>query len=257
MAPSDRISLARLYEIVDGLARRKPKRHWLKDFEQGIAVDRLKLKHFLHIEEDLAGLDAAAWGYIKKEILGRSDRWNMERGWEEVLNIANEAKAYRYLKDLGCSDISFISRTKDHKTPDLQARHNGTLVLCEVKTLNILSDEANARQHSLARDIQLKLPEAFFKKMRSRFNDAAGQIDAFDAEAETRRIIFAVVNFDDNLNEYLSEHMHQIHAELMTWPAGDIEYVFDVKPRFYSATPLGPPGHRFVFAKDRIWRQIT
>jgi hypothetical protein len=62
----------------------------------------VKRKHFLHLEAELAGLDTAAWTYLRAQVLPLFERRHEVRGWQAAFDKLNEAKGYNYLARMGC-----------------------------------------------------------------------------------------------------------------------------------------------------------
>lgn len=172
-----RADLPRLHELLDSPAKPNRRRAYVRDFEAAIAVDPLRLRRFEAIEADLAGLDALAWSHLKTLVAGRFAQAAPQHGWQQAFDILNEAKAYRYLVDLGCTEVMFLPAGMT-KMPDLQARDGAKRVLCEVKTI-IASMRAT-----------------FWKKLATRLTDARMQIDAFSPDSNSRRIIYVVLMLD-------------------------------------------------------------
>ncbi len=143
-----RSELSRVYELHDLIQNPRPPGAYFRDFDSSLAEYPQKRKQFGDIERDLQGLDSAAWAYLKAEAVSRLMARDVKRGWQALFDILNQAKAYNYLKGLGCTNIAFIpvSRAKGRQTPDLEAELNSVKVLCEVKTINISEEEAARRQ---------------------------------------------------------------------------------------------------------------
>ncbi len=126
--------------------------------------------------EDLAVLDEAAWSALKSAAAQCSARMS-PRHLEPLFHLLNEAKGYRYLASLGCTEIAFVTASYDRKTPDLRATLNGRAVICEVKTLNMRDEE----------------PSVFLAgKFTKIVAEAKAQLDACAADA--RQIVYIVLN---------------------------------------------------------------
>ena len=127
-------------------------------------------------EAYLAGLDDAAWQAMNVAAVERLRR-APKRGWDQLFDLLNEAKAYAALKTLGCTEISFVTRTTARKSPDLWATWNGQMVLCEVKTIEV--------RHT-------PVPEDFFTgKLAWTIAEAKAQLDAFGTD-DARKIVCLV-----------------------------------------------------------------
>ena len=108
-------------------------------------------------------------------------------------------------------------------------------ILCEVKTINPSDAEAMARTMGAVRGIQGDLPPQFFDKLRSTLETARLQMASYHAGA-ARQIVYVILNFDDNLHEYLEAYEPQLQAFASSIAADCLEILFDVKPKFYCAT---------------------
>jgi hypothetical protein len=129
---------------------------------------------------------------------------------------------------------------------DLKGRLGTESVLCEVKTINPSDDEVNARSQMTARSVQGDLPQEFFNKLTSTLKTASTQMDAYCQNAASRKFIYVILNFDDNFQEYVERYMMQLRDFCATADLPCVEIVFDVKPKFYSATSESPPSQLFV-----------
>ena len=150
------------------------------------------------------------------------------RGWEQLINIFNQARAHNYLEDEGCSLICFIPRERNQglKTPDLKAVLNGRNVLCEVKTINASQAEIDRRQAGRVGSSTDLLDSGFLSKLDKTLRGAKCQMNFYDADESVRRIVFVVVNFDDNIGEYKHCLYAQIDSHLADSSIQGIETAF-------------------------------
>ena len=133
------------------------------------------------LERELKGLDPDAWAVLKTEALPYLTRKDSNgRGWQQLFDILNQARAYNYLTGIGCSNVRFVPRSNS-ETPDLEGMLNGQRVLCEVKTINPSTEEVRARQSPAARKIKNYLEDGFFRKFQSDINKAKKQMSAYDS----------------------------------------------------------------------------
>jgi hypothetical protein len=250
-----RHELPRIYELRDSLANPSSQNTYFQDFENSIAAHPVKRKHFIHIEADLSGLDLVAWTYLKTEVAHLFERKDPKRGWQAAFDKLNQAKAYNHLGRLGCADVEFIpeSTASGEKTPDLQGRLGTIRVLCEVETINPSDNEAIARGQIIARVIPGRLPDAFFRKLAATLTAAELQMDSYCPDTDVRRIVYVILNFDDNLHEHFEDYLQQLRSFLGAAPLPKVEIVFDVKPKFYSATSDTPASQLFVRSTDGSW----
>jgi hypothetical protein len=232
-----RKELPRVYELQDLIQNPPPSSAYFRDFEGTLSEWPQKRKQFADIESDLQGLDSEAWSRLKEEAASLLTARNEKRGWQALFTILNQAKAYNYLKRLGCTNVKFIpaSRIKGQKTPDLQADLDSVKVLCEVKTIGISEIEATRRHGGGVGESTDRLEEGFFNKLTSDLLRAKSQILAFGADRATRKIAYVVVNFDDRLHEYADRYQIQISQYVAANPVPELEIVFEIKPPFYAA----------------------
>ena len=109
-------------------------------------------------------------------------------------------------------------------------------MLCEVKTINVSDVERKHRRDGTVRDISTVLSDEFFRKLKSSLQTAKNQMDAYTLAAETRKIAFVVINYDDILHEFAENHAKQIRAFIETNPLIHLEIEFSAKPPFYGST---------------------
>jgi hypothetical protein len=150
----------------------------------------------------------------------------------------NEAKGYNHLVSIGCTNVEFIpvSSVNGQRTPDLQGDLAGARVLCEVKTINMSEVEATRRTSGAVGSITLQLPDGFFRKLTSDIETAKSQMAAYDADNSVRRIVYIIVNFDDNQHQYEDAYFAQINYFIAAKYMLKIEIVFHIKPPYYSGT---------------------
>jgi hypothetical protein len=233
-----RNELPRVYELRDMAQSPPSPKAYFHDFDNKLQDDRIRLKHFRDIEAELEGLDAAAWNHLKMQLSPLLSVRAEGRGWQPLFDKLNEAKGYGHLVSVGCTNVAFVpvSPVKGKRTPDLQGELSGTKVLCEVKTINISKVEATRRATGAAGTITLQLPEGFFNKLKSDLEAANAQMIAYDSGESVRRIVYIVVNFDDNLSQYADDYSAQINSFIAANFVSGSEIVRHIKPRYYSAT---------------------
>jgi hypothetical protein len=249
--------LARIQEIRDCVLACRRVGTYFDDWDRSLASNPVKYKHFLHIEAELAGLDAAAWAHLKSQVVPLFANDHNIRGWQAAFDKLNEAKGYNYLTRLGCTDVAFIP-VSSHKTPDLRGKLGPQNILCEVKTINPSDLEASRRRAILSGKnvvftIQASLPDGFFQKLTATIDVANAQMTAYCSHYAGRRIAYVILNFDDGLNEYSNEYIGQVQEFLDQAVLPRSEIVFDVKPSYYSATSESIASQRFLYTLDRLW----
>ncbi len=189
-----RNELPRIYELRDLLPNPLPPDAYFRDLDSTLATIPQKLKQFLDIESDLQGLDAAAWAYLKAELVPLLTAKHETRGWQQLFDKLNQAKAYNDLVSIGCTGVRFIpeSKKKGQRTPDLEALLQGQQVLCEVKTINVSKDEANRLHSGGVGGPTDPLPEAFFGKLELSLTEARAQTQAHSTSTDTKRIAYII-----------------------------------------------------------------
>lgn len=196
---------------------------------------------YLRWEKELQGLDSNAWEFLKGEAspyLVHKDRGG--RGWQQLFDILNQARAYNRLKTLNCSSVRFIPRAEKQglRTPDLEAALGAEKVLCEVKTIGISQEEVRARNYFTVRSIAIRLEDGFFRKLRSDILDAKDQMDAYDAMGTAQQYVYINTCFDDFLAQCKEEYFRQIDQYLSDYPIPAVKLVFhNDHTAFYK--PLG------------------
>jgi hypothetical protein len=106
-APSEamrREEFPQIFEIRDLLPRDLPEGVRFPALDGTIVEYPQKRRLLRDIENDLRGLDAAAWAALKAKVppLLRKHR---TRVWEPLYDTLNEAKAYNYLTRVGYTDV--------------------------------------------------------------------------------------------------------------------------------------------------------
>jgi len=201
------------------------------DLEDG---NRIQAKHVREIESDLQGLDDAAWGLLKLDLIPLLGKRHPERSWQPLLNKLNEARGYNYLVRIGCADVQFVPRSSS-RTPDLKGRLWSSTVLCEVKTINPSDDEFTAREDHSVRSIAIQLPAAFFNKLGSTLRTARDQMTIYSEGADTKKIVYLVIDYDDILHQFAPTYSKQLEAFFAQRPVPGLDVELDIKPPCYWA----------------------
>ena len=231
-----RAELPRVYQLIDLIEDRAHHDSYFQNFEHSIEEESEKRRAWLAREEELKRLAPEAWNFLKNEALPYlTARSHRGRGWEQLISILNQTRAYNFLLDSGCSEIRFIPRIKGKETPDLETKLDGIPVICEIKTINKSQQEAKARQSGAPRTILASLELGFFKKLTSDLKKAKSQMVSYTNTPGVRHIAFVVVNFDDFLGEYKTAYYEEIDQYLAGKPVAEIEVVFfDQKTCFHN-----------------------
>jgi hypothetical protein len=209
--------LPRVYELRDLIACLTSPAAYFQDFDNSLRDEPSKMKVWHACEREFQRLGPDAWEFLKGEAVPYLMKPDPKgRGWEQLFNILNQARAYNFLIDLGCSEVRFIPRSHKNKakTPDLGARESDGKVLCEVKTLNISDEEVSRRLSGAVGSTVVDLNIGFFGKLMSGLHKAKEQMDLYDNSVVVRRIVYVIPHFDDFLGEYKTEYFQQIDQHL-------------------------------------------
>ena len=233
-APTEslRERLPRAFELKDLVETPAHPHAYFQGFEESLASRPLKLDAFLRLEGQLAYLDEQSWSDLKARAARHlvSTRREEGRGWQQLFDALNEARAYGYLLRRGCTDIRFVA-PGDTKRPDLEAQLDGRVILCEVKTLNI-SDQQAERNKRMESEVCLtkvtpSLPDEFLaNKLASTLERASQQLAGHDPARRAQWIVYVVLNLDPLAVDYEVEQYRQIDDYLAAHPVADAEVVF-------------------------------
>src|SRR5580692_10208277 len=104
-----RQQLPRLYELRDLIANPTSPGAYFQNLDNNLQVSPTAMQAFSDREKDFQGLDAAAWAYLKDEAVPYLSRKATNgRGWQQLFDILNQARAYNYLKSIGCASVRFV-----------------------------------------------------------------------------------------------------------------------------------------------------
>ena len=117
---------------------------------------------------------------------------------------------------------------------------DGARVLCEVKTINISNEEADARMsHNKVITPTIDLEEGFFRKLAEDIQKAKCQMDAYDPRSSTRKIVYLVANLDDLLGDCKERFFAQLDRHLIQNPVHGVELVLhNQKTPLYKAVVI-------------------
>lgn len=220
-----RTELSRLYELSDRIADPSSSDAYFRNFDQNLAHSDVK-DVYLRQERALQGLDDKAWEHLRGEalpLLIARDRRG--RGWQQLFDILNEARAYNYLKSLGCTNLRFIPRSHE-KSPDLEGSLALDRVLCEVKTINISDEEIAFRTGPpKVRSFPITVTAEFLKKLRATVETAKKQLLAFDHSRAAVHFAYLNLSFDDFLAERKEAYFKQIDDGLAETPVTGLRLV--------------------------------
>jgi hypothetical protein len=226
----------RIYELSDLVREPESEKAYFRNLDKSLAEWPMKREHYRELEAQLQGLDARAWADLKAEVAPLLMAKDPVRGWQPLIDILNQTRAFNYLQKIGCTGIQFIprSRTKRQRTPDLAAKLDSAKLLCEAKTVNISKGEAERRLTGGVGTTTDVLSPEFFRKLDHDIAQAKEQMTAHDPEA-ARRIVYVIINFDDLLHEYVDRYKTQIDDHMRGQGATGVDVVFDIKAAFSAA----------------------
>lgn len=235
--PVYRIELPRIYELRDLVPDPAPANAYFQNLDRSLSEIPQKLRQYRDLEQDLAGLDSAAWTFLKSEVTPLLLVKDEKRGWQPLFDKLNQVKAYNHLKRAGYETVSFIpsSSIAGRMTPDLEARKGAERALCEVKTINVSDVEAHRRLSGGVGQVTDQLEVGFFGKLTSDLVKAQAQMAAFDADPAVTKLAYVIINFDDSLHEYADRYREQIEGYMTSHPTRGLEVAFSWKPPFGSA----------------------
>lgn len=224
-----RAEFPRVYELFDLIDDRANPNAYGQNFESSIRKETSKRRFWKAREKELQLLDQRSWDFLKNEVVSYlTARDQRGRGWEQLFNILNQARAHNYLRDISCVDVTFIPpKSKDRvKRPDLEAIMDSNIVICEVKTINVSEQQAEAKQFGLVSETLPYLEPGFFRKLDNNLEKAKGQMQSYCDDAGAKHICFMVINFDDLFGEYKNNYYEQIDKYLAEHHLGETEIVF-------------------------------
>src|SRR3990170_8542747 len=124
-----RSELPRLFELRDLHPNPTHPDAYSQDFEKKLEI-RTALLQYRELEDAFKSLDDSGWESIKRRAIPHliSRTRSGGRGWQQLFDVFNEARAYQHLKQDGCTDIRFIEPGKTRK-PDIQVfEHTGVVL---------------------------------------------------------------------------------------------------------------------------------
>ncbi len=230
-----RSELPRIYELRDLLPDPIPANAYFQTVDKRLSECPLRFRHYRDLEQDLAGLDAAAWACLKSEVKPLLLVRDEKRGWTPLFDKLNQAKAYNHMKRAGYETVRFIEPIRGRMTPDLEAGNGPRSALCEVKTINVSDVEAHRRVSGGVGRVTDELEAGFFAKLSSDLARAQAQMLGFNADPTVVKLAYLVVNFDDSLHEYADRYGKQIERYMAEHPRPGLEVAFYWKPPFGNA----------------------
>jgi len=218
--------LPRLYELKDCVKDPNSPDAYFQNFDEKLAIPHVR-DSYLRSEWVLRELDSAAWEDLKKEAIPYLEKRNKKRsGWEQLFAILNQARAYRHLKAIGCTNLRFIPRSNKQKTPDIEGEFGMDRVVCEVKTINPSNGEIAALNGPpIARSLPMELAPEFLMKVRATIEQAGQQLSAYDRDGRAIHFAYLNISFDDFFAECKGQYFQLIDACLADAPVPGIRLV--------------------------------
>ncbi len=183
--------LPRIYEIKD-LCTNDTEHSYFNRLDNIITNSSLAKDFYKCLDDELFQLDHNSWDFFKSDIISEIATYDKNRGWFQLFNRLNEVKGFIYLKNIGCSNVKFIERSRE-KTPDLKGKLDEENIYCEVKTINISESEIEKRKKPKLRRCSYDLPDEFFNKLSKVIQSAELQF----FEKSEKNIIYIIINFDE------------------------------------------------------------
>lgn len=219
-----RADFPRLYELKHCIKDQNARKTYFQNFDQKLAIPHIK-DVYLRTEWALQELDGVAWQHLRNEAVPYLEREDNGRAWEQLFAILNEARAYRYLKSIGCTDLRFIPRSSS-RTPDLEGKLASDLVLCEVKTINPSDEEIASRNGPpRVRSLPVEVTPGFLRKLRATIDHASQQLSAYDREGTAIHFAYLNISFDEFFAERKDQYFKQIDVCLADGPISGIRVV--------------------------------
>lgn len=221
-----RAEFPRLYELNDCMKDPGCPEAYFQTFDEKLVIPHVR-DVYLRSEWALQELDPVAWESLKNEAIPYLERRDRKRGgWEQLFAILNQARAYRYLKSIGCSGLRFIPRSNKQRTPDLEGKLAPDHVLCEVKTINPSDEEIALRNNPpTVRSLPIELTPGFLRKVRSTIEQAEQQLVAYDHHGTAVHFAYLNISFDDFFAERKDRYFQKIDDFLGDRPVPGIRLV--------------------------------
>ena len=171
---------------------------YFNDLDDSLNSDYKKQK-LISLNTLLSYLDDDSWNFLKNECCKDMCYRDDKRGWTQFFNKLNEVKGYKYLLNQGCSKVEFIPRSKKKgiETPDLIGIKGYSKILCEVKTINQSDKEIQRRINIEAKEVSFKPNNGLLSQVEKYIKKAKSQLEAFECDNISKRIIYLVINNDD------------------------------------------------------------
>ena len=151
--------MQRIADFIAGMDDKAKRRAWQRH------LDALPQDAMQGWSDLLSALPDDAWHALKASTLGQINQYDPMRAWPQAQDRFNEARAFRYLQMIGCTEIAFTSTSMATRGPDLIANHADRKITCEVKTVHLQAGSMHV-----------------VRKLTSRLQDAKAQASIIDAD---------------------------------------------------------------------------
>jgi hypothetical protein len=189
-----REALPRIYELKEIVDNNSYPYGYFKDFEGTLTRLPEARRQFSALEKYLDILDIHAWASLKAKVTPYLSVKDADRGWHQLFDHLNEARAYQHIKELGAESISFIGENSTQRTPDIEAKLGSQCIFCEVKTINISECEAKRRRNYRVGNVEAALPTQFFNKLCKTLDSATDQLSTHSDNSNDRLIAYIVIS---------------------------------------------------------------
>ncbi len=181
--------------------------------------------YYINLEQVLNLMDSDAWSEFKKKTkpyVTVKDRW----GWHtQIFERFHEARGYAFLKQQGYSKVHFIPEKPNQRTPDLWGTGNQGVALLEAKRIRDSDKENDELVMSMEQRIMpmyegaSSLPEALKEKLNSTAQVAKEQLNNYELENVSRRILFLSIRLDLNcatnmVKQQIEQYLSQFEADI-------------------------------------------
>ena len=188
-------SMCRLSSLFSELRISHSGDQYLQDAEIVFKLSKCHRSILQTYNRALSTLDKPSWELLKCKATANFSGTSSRRGKNSFFSHLNEAFAYRYLHQRGCELIAFIPEVTNGKSPDLSFMENGTMRVCEVKTIEISDEDIDRTVCGDTFDASvykaLTLP-FIYDKLDKTLSRAVDQIRSREIG-----LVYLIVNFDD------------------------------------------------------------
>lgn len=205
MRPTWADDFPRLYDLYIA-SNQENEQNYFSDFHRQ-ANNTWERPHYTEVEGVLQRLDAESWEVLKKKARPFVCIRDSLRGWQQLFDLLNEARAYLYLRTQGYRDVRVLPE-QAHKTPDIEAKQGDDLVVVEVKTVNISTSELEYLEENerilkenpegvlRVRNVPPIPSEALKNKILETINVAKEQLKEYSVGKPAHNLVYLVINLD-------------------------------------------------------------